>query len=96
MWDNWETMFPKGIAHSDEFQWVSKNLAVEKKLPEITATYIKPARQITDSVIKYTWKENGDFYAEYVYNSYPMKSPDNIPLFNIYGQKIVSKIETET
>ena len=47
-------------------------------------------------VVKYTWKENGDFYAEYVYNSYPMKSPDNIPLFNIYGQKIVSKIENET
>lgn len=90
MWNNWDDMFPTGVAHSDDFGVITKDFAIANQLAKITTIYIKPARNILDNQIKYTWYENGDFTAEYIYNAYPIQSVDNIPLLNIYGQKIAS------
>lgn len=61
MWDNWEIMFPTNIAHSDDYEWIAKPFAIDNKINEITATFIKPARNSTETIIKYHWKSDGSF-----------------------------------
>lgn len=91
MWEKIDEMFPSGSVPIEGVIYQNKDIK-ESNLTEIKQTLWKPVRMMLENETIYTFYANGDLIARRTYSVYPKKMVDDIPLLNVYGQKILNEV----
>lgn len=93
-WEKINEMFPDGGTYSDN-GWITNEYIKANNLKQVELTLLKPVREMIQQKEKIIWYNDGRMDRFYTYDVFPYHNIDNIPLFNIYGQKIYNDLKQE-
>lgn len=91
VWDNLDLIFPEGGTFLDGV-WYNNEEIKYLNLPLIQTTVMKPIRDTLETQASIVWYDNGNMDRVTTYNVYPPYMVDNIPVLNVYGQKIYNML----
>lgn len=91
MWEKINEIFPNGGTFLDGVYYTNDEIQ-KSGVSDITTYIQKPVREMLENVIEYKFYSNGDMTARTIYNIFPPKKIDGIPLLNVYAQKMINTI----
>lgn len=94
-WDKVEEIFPYGGVEVDG-DFITWDQIRKNNYSRISSYLLKPIRSgMLEYVMRYTWYPDGNVKIECVDSVFKDNNVDDIPLLNIYGQKVYNNILEE-